>query len=62
MTGKRLVSAIVAVCSVWLGGSLGAAALEKANAAPLAGRASVAEPSTLATPARRPHLEGPTPA
>jgi hypothetical protein len=35
MTVKMLVSALVAVTSAVLGGSLGAAVLEQANAAPL---------------------------
>jgi hypothetical protein len=41
----KMISAIVAVGSVSLGGSLGAVVLEKANAAPLAGNVSVAGPS-----------------
>ena len=32
----KMISVVLAVGSVWLGGSLGAAALEKANGAPLA--------------------------
>jgi hypothetical protein len=36
MTVNMLVSAVVAVTSALLGGSLGAAVLEQANAAPLA--------------------------
>jgi hypothetical protein len=38
MTLTKMISAIVAVCSVWLGGSLGAVVLEKAKAAPVAGQ------------------------
>ncbi len=52
MTVKKLVSVVVAVGSVWLGGSLGAAALDKANAAPLAGTASTAGASTEGAPTR----------
>jgi len=37
MTIKQLISVVVAVGSAWLGGSLGATALERANAAPLTG-------------------------
>lgn len=51
MTARKLISVVVAVGSVWLGGSVGAAALEKANAAPLAG-ASVPEASAADAPAR----------
>ena len=52
MTVKQLVSVVVAVGSVWLGGSLGAAALDKANAAPLAGTASTAGASTAGASTR----------
>ena len=41
MKVKRIISIAVAVGSAWLGGSLGATALNQANAAPLAS----AEPS-----------------
>ncbi len=51
MTTRKLISVVVAVGSVWLGGSVGAEALVKANAAPLAG-ASVPDPSAAAAPAR----------
>ena len=49
MTMRKPISVVVAVGSVWLGGSVGAAALEKANAAPLAGSTSVADPSAPTT-------------
>jgi hypothetical protein len=49
MKAKRVISVVVAVCSAWLGGSLGTAALSQANAAPLAtsapGRASHLHPA-----------------
>jgi len=48
MTTKRLVSIVVAIGSVALGGAAGSAALKQANAAPLAGSASLAEASTIA--------------
>ena len=44
MTWTKMISAILAVGSGWLGGSLGAVTLAQANAAPLAGNASVAQP------------------
>jgi hypothetical protein len=47
MTTKRLVSIVVAIGSVALGGAAGSAALKQANAAPLAGSASLVEASTV---------------
>ena len=34
MTIKQLLSIVVAIGSAWLGGAIGATALERANAAP----------------------------
>jgi hypothetical protein len=56
MTLNQVISVVVAVGSAWLGGSLGAAALERANAAPLTRTASVALP---VAPGRLPRLPGP---
>jgi hypothetical protein len=55
MRTKQMISVVVAVGSAWLGGSLGAVALERANAAPLARTSSVATP---ATPGRVPRQSG----
>jgi hypothetical protein len=48
MTTKRFVSIVVAIGSVALGGAAGSAALKQANAAPLAGSATLVEASTIA--------------
>ncbi len=55
MTIKQIISVLAAVTSAWLGGNLGAAALEKANAAPLASDAW-SMTTTPAAPARLPRL------
>ena len=56
MTIKQLISVVVAVGSAWLGGSLGATALERANAAPLTGSSH-----TSTSASRAPELVGRTP-
>jgi len=55
MTIKQLISVVVAVGSAWLGGSLGATALERANAAPLTGSSH-----TSTSTSRAPELVGRT--
>jgi hypothetical protein len=53
MTVANAAGLLLAVCSAWLGGSLGAATLAQANAAPLSRTATASLGACPAVAARR---------